>query len=122
MKIELAERTTKDLFEYMAINSVNDERSHEWAITTFVLKDGEPLTLEEYVKLKQDWKDKFIGSLFAMKSDEYEKDDDGTIIYYDKDKNYLISRKEIKGSLLTQLQTSFQTEKRAIIALKKAIT
>lgn len=119
VKIQFLDRTTADLFEYITRNNANSDRSHEWALTSFVTVDGELLTLEQYTKLKQEWKDKLIGSVFSMAtSDAVVIDPDTGTVAYD---SYVIQRRKIKGSVLTEIQAKFAGTRNNTKSLKDGI-
>lgn len=126
--IKFVDRKGKDLFQFMLLAVQDESRANEWAATNYVLIDGSPLELQQYLKLNPVYRDKIIGSIFNMKtSDNYESDDTG-IIYYDDiaDKTYTIAKRKVKHSLLVEIQTIFQNtnsnKRKYIYAMKEALT
>lgn len=125
-KIKFSHRTGKDLFEYMKLATINQDRANESALEKFVLIDGNPLATTDIFKLKVEVRDRLIGSVFSMKNPEKFYIDNDVAYYTDNEgKEWIANKLKIKFSLLTEIQAKFadQSERKNYTkALKDAVS
>lgn len=124
--LKFIHRTGKDLFEYMSLSTINQDRANEAALEKFVEIDGKPLATTDIFRLKVEVRDRLIGSVFSMKNPESFFIDNNVAYYTDTNgKDWIAQKKKVKYSLLTEIQTKFadQSEKKNYIkALKDAVS
>lgn len=126
--MQFLERTGKDLFDYMRLSIVNQDRANEQALEKFVTIDDKPLETADICRLKVEVRDRLIGSVFSMKNAEtfYIDTDIDTAFYVDKNgKEWSVKKLKIKYSLLTEIQTKFSEQsnsKNYSKAMKDALT
>lgn len=123
--VKFIERTGKDLFAYMKMSTINQDRANESALEKFVLIDGKRLDTADIFRLKVEVRDRLIGSVFSMKTPQsFIIDDDDVSYIDDSGKEWQVKKAKVKYSLLTEIQTKFadQSEKRNYSkALKDAL-
>lgn len=124
--LKFIHRTGKDLFEYMSLSTINQDRANEAALEKFVEIDGKPLATTDIFRLKVEVRDRLIGSVFSMKNPESFFIDNDVAYYTDiNGKDWIAQKKKVKYSLLTEIQTKFadQSERKNYIkALKDAVS
>lgn len=103
MQVKFLERTGEDMFTFIDMSEQDKNRSYEWALTTFVLINGVPMTLEDMVKLPGDKLTILKGRVFSMSVKGVEQDDKEL-----RYKNIVIKRKEIPHNLIEKMTVKVQ--------------
>jgi hypothetical protein len=106
-KITFKERYGADLFNYLEAVALDASTAKNWALESFVLVDGNLLTIEQIAKLKNDVYIKLSEKVFSLDVASLVTENNTGIEY----KNFKIKRRLIHRDFITEIQALRQNLK-----------
>lgn len=100
--ITFVERKGKDLFEFLNAVSLDPNSAKVWALTSFMLIDGEPITVEQVAKLQNKNYILLTEKIFSLEVASLIEENNEEI----KFQNIVIKRRSISRDLITEIQAA----------------